>query len=199
LRALERLAMRGGRGVKIHAPPGAMGADVARQAGFAVAALKATPAAVTSAADSRAAAAELVRRKVALLLFAGGDGTARHRRFQEGLWRLFQAPRFTTELATPETIICRCEELTLSEIEADLEPGSNSIGALKRRTRGGMGRCQGRYCGSILTALSAAREGRTLDEAGHWAPRPPITPIPIGQIVDDAGNAGEGRPPAAVI
>jgi thioredoxin reductase len=110
---------------------------------------------------------------------------ARHRRFQEGLWRIFQAPRLTTELAGPETIICRCEELTLGEIEADLEPGFSSIGALKRRTRGGMGRCQGRYCGPILTALSAAREGRALDEAGHWAPRPPITPIPIGQIVDD--------------
>jgi NAD(P)H-nitrite reductase large subunit len=109
---------------------------------------------------------------------------ARHRRFQEGLWRIFQAPRLTTELAMPETIVCRCEELTLSEIEADLEPGFNSIGALKRRTRGGMGRCQGRYCGPILTALSAAREGRALDESGHWAPRPPITPIPIGQIAD---------------
>jgi NADPH-dependent 2,4-dienoyl-CoA reductase/sulfur reductase-like enzyme len=112
---------------------------------------------------------------------------ARHRRFQEGLWRVFRAPRFTTELATAETVICRCEELSLSEIEADLGPGTNSIGALKRRTRGGMGRCQGRYCGPILTAVSAAREGRALDEAGHWAPRPPITPIPIGQIVDDDG------------
>ena len=110
---------------------------------------------------------------------------ARHRRFQQGLWKIFQAPRLTTEFATPDTIICRCEELSLSEIEAGLEPGFHSIGALKRRTRGGMGRCQGRYCGPILTALSAAREGRALDEAGHWAPRPPITPIPIGQIVDD--------------
>lgn len=114
---------------------------------------------------------------------------ARHRRFQEGLWQIFQAPRLTTEAATPETIICRCEELTLSEVEADPAPGFRSIGALKRRTRGGMGRCQGRYCGPILTALSAAREGRALDEAGHWAPRPPIAPIPIGQIVQDAPGA----------
>jgi predicted polyphosphate/ATP-dependent NAD kinase len=77
LRALERLAMHSRRGVTIHAPPGAMGADIARQAGFVVAPLEATPAGVTSAADTRRAAAELVRRKVALLLFAGGDGTAR--------------------------------------------------------------------------------------------------------------------------
>jgi len=77
LRALERFALRGGQNVRIHAPPGTMGADIARQAGFVVAPLEATPQAVTSAADTRAAAAELVRRKVALLLFAGGDGTAR--------------------------------------------------------------------------------------------------------------------------
>ena len=114
---------------------------------------------------------------------------ARHRGFQRGLWWVFQAPRLTTELATPETIVCRCEELSLSGIEADLEPGSRSMGALKRRTRGGMGRCQGRYCGPILVALSAAREGRALDEASHWAPRPPIAPIPIGQIVADGPRA----------
>jgi len=77
LRALERLAMRGGPNIKIHAPPGVMGADIARQAGFILAPLEAVPAAVTSGADTRQAAAELVRRKVALLLFAGGDGTAR--------------------------------------------------------------------------------------------------------------------------
>ena len=111
---------------------------------------------------------------------------ARHRRFQEGLWQLYGAPRLTTELATPETLICRCEELNLADIEAALEPGSTSAGALKRRTRVGMGRCQGRYCGPILAALSAEREGRSLDEAGHWAPRPPVKPIRIGDIVGDA-------------
>ena len=77
LRALARLALRAGPGIKVHAPVGAMGADIAGRAGFLVEPLEAGPAAVTTAADSRAAAAELVRRKVALLLFAGGDGTAR--------------------------------------------------------------------------------------------------------------------------
>lgn len=112
---------------------------------------------------------------------------ARHRRFQAGLWRLFRAPHLTTELATAETVICRCEELGHDRIEAELQPGFASIGALKRRTRGGMGRCQGRYCGPVLTALSAAHEGRPLDETGHWAPRPPVTPISIGDIVRATG------------
>ena len=139
-------------------------------AGLAAArSLEFAPSAADDRADSRARSA-----------------LARHRRFQAGLWRLFRAPRFMTELATPETVICRCEELTLSGIEMDAEPGFASIGAVKRRTRSGMGRCQGRYCGPILAAVSAAREGRALDEAGYWAPRPPITPIRIGDIVEDA-------------
>lgn len=108
---------------------------------------------------------------------------ARHRQFQRGLWELFAAPRLTTELAEPDTIVCRCEELSLAKILVESEPGSESIGALKRRTRAGMGRCQGRYCGPILVALAAAREGRALAESGHWAPRPPAKPTRIVDIL----------------
>jgi len=107
----------------------------------------------------------------------------RHRRFQSGLWTLFTAPRLVTELAKPSTVICRCEEVTLAEIEAGFAPGTRSIGAAKRATRAGMGRCQGRYCGPILAALAAAGRGLPLDEAAHWAPRPPVKPIRIADIV----------------
>jgi NADPH-dependent 2,4-dienoyl-CoA reductase/sulfur reductase-like enzyme len=108
---------------------------------------------------------------------------ARHRRFQAGLWRLFRAQRPAGELATPETIVCRCEELSHGGIVAEMQSGFASVGALKRRTRGGMGRCQGRYCSPVLAALSAESEGRPLDEAGYWAARPPVIPITIGDIV----------------
>ncbi|MDJ0950429.1 MAG: FAD-dependent oxidoreductase [Alphaproteobacteria bacterium] len=107
----------------------------------------------------------------------------RHRRFQAGLWSLFRAPHLLADLATPETIICRCEELTLSEIQSGFDDGSGSIGSVKRATRAGMGRCQGRYCGPVLAALTAARQGQPLDEAGHWAPRPPVKPVRISDIV----------------
>jgi len=107
----------------------------------------------------------------------------RHRRFQAGLWALFRAPRLLTELARPDTVICRCEALTLAEIEAGFDEATGSIGAVKRATRAGMGRCQGRYCGSILAALAAGRRAAPLDEAAHWAPRPPVKPIRIADIV----------------
>jgi NADPH-dependent 2,4-dienoyl-CoA reductase/sulfur reductase-like enzyme len=106
----------------------------------------------------------------------------RHRRFQSGLWDLFGAPRLLAELTAPDTLICRCEELSRAEIEAGLAPGAETIGALKRQTRSGMGRCQGRYCGPIIAALAAQHRGEPLTEASHWAPRPPIKPIRIGDI-----------------
>lgn len=76
-RALERLALRAKPDIKVHTPSGPMGADVARRAGLAVSPLDISPPAATTAADTRDAAAELMRHNVALILFAGGDGTAR--------------------------------------------------------------------------------------------------------------------------
>ena len=63
--------------VELLAAPGPMGADLAEEAGFTVTTTSPTAAGVTSAADTRAAARAMRDAGVALLLFAGGDGTAR--------------------------------------------------------------------------------------------------------------------------
>jgi len=75
LRALCRLAAAV-PGTTLISCAGVMGGDVAEQAGLAVTPL-AHASAATTAADTRAAAQELRARGVALILFAGGDGTAR--------------------------------------------------------------------------------------------------------------------------
>ncbi len=107
----------------------------------------------------------------------------RHRRFQSGLWQLFAAPRPATELAHPSTFICRCEERTMSDIGESFAGAPQGIGAIKRATRAGMGRCQGRYCGPILASMAAELQGGDLDEAAFWAPRPPVKPMTIAQII----------------
>lgn len=108
----------------------------------------------------------------------------RHRRFQAALWRLFAAPRFDDELATDDTLICRCEGVTLAGLRAALEADGTSIGTAKRSTRLGMGACQGRYCAPIAAAMIARRDGRPLDEYSLFAPRPPIKPIRIDDILN---------------
>jgi NADPH-dependent 2,4-dienoyl-CoA reductase/sulfur reductase-like enzyme len=107
---------------------------------------------------------------------------ARHRRFQHALWELYAAPAYSTRWATPDTLICRCEEVTFGQIEAALAEDIQSIGAVKRRTRVGMGRCQGRYCAPVLDALLTERCGRPRDEFSGFAPRVPVKPVAIEDL-----------------
>lgn len=107
---------------------------------------------------------------------------ARHRRFQQALWTLYAAPAYSATLATPETLLCRCEEVTFGQIEEALAEEMQLIGAVKRRTRVGMGRCQGRYCAPVLDALLAERFGRARDEFTGFAPRVPVKPVAIEDL-----------------
>ncbi len=107
----------------------------------------------------------------------------RHRRFQDALWRFFAASRPGLTLADDTTLVCRCEEVTKAEIAGVLADGAPSIGEVKRRTRCGMGRCQGRYCAPILAEWIAETQGRPLDDHALFAPRAPVKPIAIADIV----------------
>jgi predicted polyphosphate/ATP-dependent NAD kinase len=76
-RALARLASCAALPPRVLAAPGAMGAQLASEAGLEVSPTGPERAGPTAAADTRAAAAEMLRQGVELVLFAGGDGTAR--------------------------------------------------------------------------------------------------------------------------
>lgn len=56
-------------------------------------------------------------------------------------------------------IVCHCELVTRREIEAALSGPlpAGDLGGLKRRTRCGMGRCQGFYCQAQIAAITAGR------------------------------------------
>lgn len=106
----------------------------------------------------------------------------RNLRFQTALNRVFAAPVLTIELATPETTVCRCETLSLETVSRGLDDLTSSAGASKRVSRVGMGKCQGRYCGPLVIALSASRSGVTVDERSGFAPQVPFKPTPISVI-----------------
>ncbi len=59
-------------------------------------------------------------------------------------------------------IICRCEQITEGEILDAVHSGivPTSIDAIKRRTRAGMGRCQGGFCQPRVLELLARELGR---------------------------------------
>ena len=74
-RALSRFASSAP--VAVMAAPGRMGADSARRSGLTVTETSHRLSEVTTAEDTMVAAEEMLARDVTLLLFAGGDGTAR--------------------------------------------------------------------------------------------------------------------------
>jgi NADPH-dependent 2,4-dienoyl-CoA reductase/sulfur reductase-like enzyme len=109
---------------------------------------------------------------------------ARQLRFQNAMLRLFAAPVLTDELAARDTVVCRCENVTLGEMEAGLEGGVQSSGAVKRLTRVGMGKCQGRYCGPVLGAVGARTTGRPAGARSGFAPQAPVKPVALVDVAD---------------
>jgi NADPH-dependent 2,4-dienoyl-CoA reductase/sulfur reductase-like enzyme len=112
----------------------------------------------------------------------------RHRRFQTALWRLFAAPRPNLKDVPPDTVLCRCEEVTRESIEQAIDAGVSDIGSLKRATRLGMGRCQGRYCGPLAVRLLAENGKADLDASAFFAPRPPVRPVRLGALAGLVDN-----------
>lgn len=106
----------------------------------------------------------------------------RNLRFQRAMQYAFDAPVLVDHLATADTTICRCENVRLSDVSTHLDELSATPGAAKRETRAGMGKCQGRYCGPVLMALSSAQLGEEITETSGFAPQAPTRPTTIAAI-----------------
>lgn len=86
------------------------------------------------------------------------------------------------ELAKDDTVVCRCEEITLGDIRAALTNGVTDLNAVKRMTRMGMGSCQGRYCGPALQEILARERQVSPVEVVPLNPRPPVRPVPLSAL-----------------
>lgn len=102
------------------------------------------------------------------------SGRARARRFATELQRHFALHDAVRALADDDTVVCRCEDVTLSALPAHRHGRESRL-----MTRCGMGACQGRICGSALAELDGvARDG--------W--RPPLFPVPL-EVLAGFGEA----------
>lgn len=98
----------------------------------------------------------------------------RYGRFLNRLCRL--APDCYTDIPD-ETMICRCEEITLGDIRKQLNNGFVTMNSLKKSTRCGMGYCQGRTCGPILADIISAVTKQLPAAAGCPSARSPVKPV----------------------
>ena len=109
----------------------------------------------------------------------------RHRRFQAALWSLYDpAGPFSTP-TMPDTVVCRCENISSKTLDAAIDAGCDTLGAVKHKTRLGMGPCQGRYCVPVALSQLASRRGRAPEEFDTAAPRPPLRPLSLAELGGD--------------
>ncbi|MEG1620375.1 MAG: (2Fe-2S)-binding protein [Oscillospiraceae bacterium] len=85
------------------------------------------------------------------------------------------------------TIICRCEELTLGQIRDLIRKGYTSVDEIKRISRATMGPCQGKTCRPLIMAEISRMTGIPMSEVTTGTFRPPVKPIKMGILL----NGGE--------
>jgi glycine/D-amino acid oxidase-like deaminating enzyme len=147
-----------------------------------------------ASAQGELAGLEVVRRLGLAPQSSGrsaGRRLRRHRRFQTALHDLF-APVVTADPTNgpADLVVCRCEAVTLGILrEACSRSGARDVGTLKRLTRAGMGRCQGRYCGPVLRDLVGAAP----IEAALPAPQMPVRPVPLAALALEKPEWGGHR------
>lgn len=86
------------------------------------------------------------------------------------------------ELARDDTLVCRCEEVTLAEVRKSLVDCAADMNEVKYRTRIGMGKCQGRMCIPALQEMVAREMGLPPSAVGGLSYRPPVKPVPLAKL-----------------
>ncbi|MEW6723579.1 MAG: (2Fe-2S)-binding protein [Bacillota bacterium] len=80
------------------------------------------------------------------------------------------------------TIICRCEDVTLGEVRRLLRAGYTTVDEIKRISRCGMGPCQGRTCRQLIAREVAGFTGKSLEEVLMPTFRPPTKPVKLAAV-----------------
>jgi NADPH-dependent 2,4-dienoyl-CoA reductase/sulfur reductase-like enzyme len=122
----------------------------------------------------------IVEGEIAGLAVAGNTDEARklfsvrtkQRKFAELLNRTFTLRDELKHLVQPDTIVCRCEDVTFERLRLH-----SSWRAAKLQTRCGMGPCQGRVCGGAVEFLLGWRAESV---------RPPVLPVRVESLIHSA-------------
>lgn len=81
-----------------------------------------------------------------------------------------------------DILVCRCEEITVGDIKKAIREGARDITGVKRRSRAGMGLCQGRTCEKLVQQILRQELGNSAEEISTSTPRPPVRPVTFGAL-----------------
>lgn len=101
-------------------------------------------------------------------------------RLRDVLEAAFPYPAHWADSVSDDTVLCRCEEITAGAARDAIGDFSLSeLNRLKAVSRVGMGRCQGRVCGTAAAEVLAKASGRDVSAVGRLRAQAPIKPIPF--------------------
>jgi NAD(P)H-nitrite reductase large subunit len=137
-------------------------------------------------------AGRLTRNEAAARTAEARRRCARMLAFRGSMNRVYRVRPGLYDIATDETLVCRCEEVPLAAVAHAVDCGDVDVSAVKARTRCGMGLCQGRMCEQNLRPIVARLSRREAQAVGTFSTRPPIKALPLS-----AFQTGAPRPGAA--
>ncbi len=73
--------------------------------------------------------------------------------------------------------VCRCEEVTVDQIEKVIDSGVTDFEEIKRMTRVTMGPCGGKNCKMITLGIISRKTGIPISKLSHGTSRPPVKPV----------------------
>lgn len=85
-------------------------------------------------------------------------------------------------------VVCRCEEITLKELEETAEKYDCSARELKLRTRAGMGFCGGRTCRPAVDKVLTEITGEDPTDAVPLKVAPPVRPISLSGLGGESSD-----------
>lgn len=103
----------------------------------------------------------------------------RHQSFADHVKRTFAPRAGLYDAMTPDTVVCRCEEVTAGAISEIASEWGGSLRAIKQCTRAGMGQCQGRICEATVIRIAAQASGASLEAVGRDTARNQIKPVSL--------------------
>lgn len=132
---------------------------------------------VASAEGELAAAAILADRGGAAVPASLARTAQAERRAADAMLRAFVPLPGLAELAQPDTIVCRCEDITRQRAAQAAQLHGATMRAIKLGCRAGMGPCQARICGPSLQTLANHQRG-----AAAWAMDLPVVQVPLKPV-----------------
>ncbi len=82
-------------------------------------------------------------------------------------------------------VLCRCEDMTLADLEHSVARGYRDIEEVKRYTGFGTGPCQGKECLAVVALQLARVTGQPPATIRPFTSRPPLAPTPIKLLARD--------------